>query len=205
MEEMAKGTVDAILEAGKQEFLTYGYEKASLRRIAANAQVTTGAIYGYFSGKEELFETLLGDGPRRLLEIYGQMHQDFKDLPAQEKKEGLTTTTEEEVPKLIHFVYDHFDEFKLLLCSGKPGMAEEYFAKLAAIEEKSCWDFLDAMREMGKEPPQLDDIFVHILCRSFFQQIQEYITHDVPRERAVECSVVMNRFQHAGWIRITGI
>ena len=51
MEDRYNGTVTAILEAGKKEFLTYGYEKASLRRIAKEASVTTGAIYGYFPGK----------------------------------------------------------------------------------------------------------------------------------------------------------
>ena len=54
MEDRYNGTVTAILEAGKKEFLTYGYEKASLRRIAKEASVTTGAIYGLFSGEESI-------------------------------------------------------------------------------------------------------------------------------------------------------
>ena len=60
----------AILEAGKQEFLKYGYEGASLRRIAREACVTTGAIYGYFPGKEALFEELTGDAADGLMEGY---------------------------------------------------------------------------------------------------------------------------------------
>ena len=53
-----RDTAAAILEAGRKEFMEYGYEKASLRRIAKEASVTTGAIYGYFAGKEALFAAL---------------------------------------------------------------------------------------------------------------------------------------------------
>ena len=46
-----RDTAAAILEASRKEFMEYGYEKASLRRIAKEASVTTGTIYGYFAGK----------------------------------------------------------------------------------------------------------------------------------------------------------
>ena len=39
-----RDTAAAILEASRKEFMEYGYEKASLRRIAKEASVTTGAI-----------------------------------------------------------------------------------------------------------------------------------------------------------------
>ncbi len=48
-----------ILNSAKKEFLTYGYQEASLRRICKNAGVTTGALYKRYSGKEALFGTLL--------------------------------------------------------------------------------------------------------------------------------------------------
>lgn len=45
------GTRERLLAAAKDEFLKYGYRGASLRRIAAVAGVTTGAIYGCFGSK----------------------------------------------------------------------------------------------------------------------------------------------------------
>lgn len=35
----------SILASAKKEFLAYGYEKASLRQICKQANVTTGALY----------------------------------------------------------------------------------------------------------------------------------------------------------------
>ena len=42
-----------ILKSAKEEFLSHGYEKASLKTICANAKVTTGALYKRYKSKEE--------------------------------------------------------------------------------------------------------------------------------------------------------
>lgn len=198
-------TAAAILEAGKREFLAYGYEKASLRRIAAKAGVTTGAIYGYFPGKEALFEALTGETAETLVETYVKVHKDFAALPPQEQPGMLAEITEEHIPQMIHYIYDHFDVFKLLLCCGAPGSKEYFFDRMAAVEEKSCWDFVDAMKALGRPVPELSETLIHILCRSFFQQLHEFVSHDVPREQALSCALVLSRFQHAGWLRIMEI
>jgi len=44
--------------AGKKEFLEKGFQGASMRGIAASLQVTTGAIYRYYTDKESIFEAL---------------------------------------------------------------------------------------------------------------------------------------------------
>ena len=44
-------TINNILKCAKAEFLEKGFKDASLRTIAKQAGVTTGAIYGYFKDK----------------------------------------------------------------------------------------------------------------------------------------------------------
>lgn len=48
-------TKEKLLASAKSEFLKKGYMKASLRKICANAEVTTGALYFFFKDKEDLF------------------------------------------------------------------------------------------------------------------------------------------------------
>lgn len=50
---------DAVLAAALSVFETKGLEEASIRLIAKAAGLTTGAIYPYFSGKEEIYAELL--------------------------------------------------------------------------------------------------------------------------------------------------
>ena len=48
-------TIAALLRAGRKRFGHEGYEAVGLGDIAADAQVTTGAIYHHFDGKKGLF------------------------------------------------------------------------------------------------------------------------------------------------------
>ncbi len=48
-----------ILEATERIFKRKGIEDASIRKIALEAGVITGAIYPYFDGKEEIYAELL--------------------------------------------------------------------------------------------------------------------------------------------------
>ena len=86
-----------------------------------------------------------------------------------------------------------------LLSSGARLSPTERRAALARMEEQSCFDFMDALKSMGHPVPEMKDSLIHILCRSFFQQIQEFVDHDVPREEAVSCALMLGKFQHAGW------
>lgn len=102
MGSRVNNTAADILEAGKKGFLTYGYEKASLRRIAREASVTTGAIYGYFPGKEALFDALTGDTAEELVDMYVKIHRDFAAVPPEEQPGRLTGITENYIPRMIH-------------------------------------------------------------------------------------------------------
>ena len=199
-----RDTAAAILEARK-EFMEYGYEKASLRRIAKEASVTTGAIYGYFAGKDALFAALTEDAAEELVELYTKVHSDFASLPPEEQPDMLNVVTEECVPWLVNYVYDHFEAFKLLLCCGAPGCGERFFDRLAEVEEQSCHDFVAAVEQMGYPVPKLGDALIHIVCSTFFRQIQEFVDHDIPREEAMSCSLILSRFQHAGWKKILNL
>ncbi len=55
-----------ILEAARRVFKRSGIEGASIRKIAREAGVTTGAIYPYFDGKEEIYAELLSESLKHL-------------------------------------------------------------------------------------------------------------------------------------------
>ena len=48
--------IESILNAARKLFLKKGYLGATMRDIALEAELSTGAIYVYFSGKDEIYE-----------------------------------------------------------------------------------------------------------------------------------------------------
>lgn len=51
---------DAILKSARAEFFEYGFEAASIERIAAAANVSKVTIYNHFQNKENLFSAMVG-------------------------------------------------------------------------------------------------------------------------------------------------
>lgn len=50
---------NSILDASKKEFFTYGYENASMRRIAFKAKMTVGNLYRYYDSKAAINEAIV--------------------------------------------------------------------------------------------------------------------------------------------------
>lgn len=55
-----------VLDAARSAFFELGLDGASLREIARRAGYTPGAIYSYFSSKEDIYGALLGESLTRL-------------------------------------------------------------------------------------------------------------------------------------------
>jgi AcrR family transcriptional regulator len=56
----------AILDAARDLFVSEGYQNVSLRKIAERIEYSPAAIYGYFSGKDDIFFALAEEGFRLL-------------------------------------------------------------------------------------------------------------------------------------------
>ncbi len=65
-----------ILEAAKQVFDDKGYRQATMDDVARKLNVSKGALYLYFSSKEELFEAICRTEPLALKDI---LYSSFKD------------------------------------------------------------------------------------------------------------------------------
>jgi AcrR family transcriptional regulator len=77
-----------ILLVASEEFAALGYEKASLNTIIARCGMSKGAMYYYFSDKDDLYETVLDDFLARLFEIWSggadDRHRPFDEVRTRE-------------------------------------------------------------------------------------------------------------------------
>ena len=115
MSEVEQTTLNLILSAAMQEFLEKGFKSASLRNIVKTAGVTTGAFYGYYDSKEDLFEALVGEHYNFLLSRFCRAQKEFADIPPEEQPDNLTSTSGECMYEMLLYAYEHLNEFKLIL------------------------------------------------------------------------------------------
>jgi len=85
----ARATVEAVLDAGAQVLVEYGYASASTNRIAEIAGVSIGSLYEYFPGKEAIFAELRR---REGLKTYRMLVQEPRPNSPESVLQHLVTT-----------------------------------------------------------------------------------------------------------------
>ncbi|MFV0413710.1 MAG: TetR/AcrR family transcriptional regulator [Oscillospiraceae bacterium] len=202
---MEGSTQGRLLAAGKTEFLQKGFKNASLRTIAGQAGVTTGAIYGYYPDKAALFHALVEQPAHQLRSWYLSVQQQFDAYPAEYKEKQMHGYANKALIAFVDYVYENFDAFKLVVCCSAGTEYEHYIDSLIEIEVEHTRRFIEALRSMGHKVPPIDSNMNHILSGAFYYGIFETVAHDMPKEQAFQYIQMLNEFYSAGWNTILGL
>lgn len=162
-------TQEKIKIVATTEFLVNGYLGASLRKIAKAANVTTGAMYGYYKNKEALFN-----------ELVEEVAKQFKD-------EYLNHDIDQ---KMIDYIYQHFDVFRLLICSSEDTRYENYLDDL--VDEKA-----KQFKQLG-----IDDKLIHIINHAYLFGVFEIVRHQMTKDQAEVFVNDLQEFYQAGWHKL---
>ncbi|MCC8122751.1 MAG: TetR/AcrR family transcriptional regulator [Oscillospiraceae bacterium] len=198
-------TQSRILEAGKSEFLQKGFENASLRAIAKEAGVTTGAIYGYYPDKAALFGALVSEPTHQLRVFYLSVQQEFDALPPDVKAHSMHEYSSRSLEDFIGYIYAHFDAFKLVVSCSAGTEYEHYIDSLIEVEVYYTQRYISAMREAGYAVPDVEEQMNHILSSAQYYGIFETVAHDMSKEKALQYIHTLYDFYSAGWDAILGL
>lgn len=205
MATKAEETQRNILETAKTHFLSDGLTGASLRNIVKDAGLTTGAFYKYYPTKEALFDALTDPYLEHIYEIYDQVIAEFEKLSADDQTKNMASISDEGMEEMLNYVYDHYDNFKLLLKCGDSGKYEDFIHGMVAREIKSSHRYLEKMKEEGVEVPVVDDSLMHMIYTGFFSSIFQIIEHDIDRITAKENIKQLKQFNIGGWERLWNV
>lgn len=143
-------TKEKLLKSAKSEFLEKGYMKSSLRKICANAEVTTGALYFFFEGKEDLFAAIVEPPLKTLTEVLiHHFTEDVSLLSTPGFTENYSIEDEKEHQELgktlVHHLYENYDAFMLLLTKAQGSRFENCVDVFVDMIEKNYKDMADNM------------------------------------------------------------
>ncbi|WP_066686523.1 TetR/AcrR family transcriptional regulator [Christensenella intestinihominis] len=197
-------TLNLIFSAAMQEFLEKGFKSASLRNIVKTAGVTTGAFYGYYHSKEDLFEALVGEQYDFLLDRFRKAQKEFAEIPPEEQPNNLSDVSGECMYEMLLYAYKHLNEFKLILCRSQGTRFSKLIDEMVEIETKGTHDYLAVLEKLGRPSPHIDERLEHILITGMFNTFFELIIHEMPIEEAKYYLKEMRAFYTAGWMKIMG-
>lgn len=197
-------TLERIHWAAKAEFLEKGYKDASLRNIVKSVGMTTGAFYGYYKSKEELFDALAGEHYAYLLNCFQKAQTEFASLPRERQPEVMSDISGACMFEMLHYAYEHLEECKLILCCSEGTKYSGIIDEMVRIEVESTHAYLKVLKELGRPSPQIDPTLEHILITGMFHTFFELVIHEMPLKDAENYVKEMRAFYTAGWMKIMG-
>ena len=200
MARQLEGVSERILNCAKAEFLDKGYTDASLRSIAAAADTSTNSIYVRFGDKEGLFsaivEPALNEMTERFLKIQEEFHRmdstaqsahmaeyadacDRPSLPLNNYAQSahMAEYADGGTMELVDYMYDHLDEFRLLLDASYGTRFHNFIDELVRIEVEYTYKYMETVGYPTHLGDTLTEKLLHIVTTSRFESIFEVIRH----------------------------
>ena len=134
-----------IVEAAKKEFERCGFKEASMRNIAAEAGMSASGLYKHFPSKEEMFASLVEP-------VKAEFEREYRERERREYAElgsGKPEISAEQTGGnrwAMEYIYDHLEEFRLLVIKSGGTMYENYIHDVAKLEETSTLAFISELR-----------------------------------------------------------
>ncbi len=196
------GTHKKIVTSAKKEFLEQGFEKASMRKIAAQAGITAGGLYKHFPTKEAMFEALveptLKEYYRRDVELTNIAIQQI----AKQKFDLFRTASDSGNREVLDYIYHRFDEFQLMFNRSAGTKYETIRHDLVMLEVSGAKRLIEALRKQEIPIQEFNDEQLHILYSTALTPLFEIVTHGYPYEKALTFIDLMADAMNFGWEKI---
>lgn len=201
MQEHVPDTLEKIQKAALDEFSQKGFRGASLRQIVKQAGVTTGAFYGYFSSKEALFASIVEPHATALMGRFMEAQISFAELPEAEQPAHMGQDSGAYLHWMVEYICHHRAPVKLLLCCAEGTDYEQFVHRMVEVEVESTLQYMEVLRRLGQNVPEIDRQLCHILASGMFSGIFEVVIHDMPYKQALRYTEQLREFYTAGWLK----
>ena len=205
MAESSIETKKKLLESAKKEFLEKGFMNASLRTIAANAGVTTGAMYRHFKDKDAFFCALVDD----VIDYVTQMvmlantenHQLFDQMAI---KTHMAFETES-ASHLIDYMYENFDVFTLLLTKSAGSTHEHFQDEICDLYTQNFDKIYKWMYKNKIATKKIPQMTVHTIASTVINAYCEIILHKMEKKDALAFIYSIIEYSNYGCMHMMGI
>ena len=198
------GVYEKILECAKKEFLEKGFEGASLRVIAQEAGTSTNSIYVRFKDKEGLFSAIVEPVLNRMLERFLKIQEDFHHMDSAAQTAHMAEYADGGTAELVEYMYDHLEEFQLLLDASYGTRFHNFVDELVRIEVEYTYKYMETAGVPTRLGDALTEKLLHIVTTSRFESIFEVIRHGMSREEAAEYIELLSRYHRTGFFAVFG-
>ena len=185
---------DGIIQAAYAEFLTYGFQKASLHKIAEKAGVTTGAIYTRYKNKDALFVSLLQDFFETMKTLFTPIVEEYEKAKRIAKSEDILRAINAEEQVYFRLLTEHRDDCTLFFCRSDGSSIETMLHELMDQKAEQTVEFFSHI--YGKAP---NADAIRLLMGAQFWYFRQLLDKHLEEDEMFACLQAILNFTNAGW------
>lgn len=194
---------EKIISSARKEFMTYGFQDASMRRIAADAGMSVSGLYKHFPSKEEMFAALVEPAYHGLVEMYRESADNMHRILSAADLSHVWETSNE-TAWIMKYVYENFDAFKLIVCKAEGTRYENFLHDAAQLGEESTLAFIEQFRSKGANLNDFSMKEFHLLTTTYIDAIFQAVRHDFTRDEARHYAGTLDQFFTLSWKNFFG-
>lgn len=190
-----------VMAAASEEFLEYGFEKASMRRVGERCGFTAAGLYRHCRDKADLFDQLVSPAVER---IKAWMDTHLTKYLAAVQDEGNLQWQDSWVDMMREIVYPHMDDYYLLLTCSSGTKYENFLHDLTQTAQERTLRYLPVLREKGLAIRAISPMEMHLLFSAYVTALFEPVIHRYTLDESMRCLETVEAFFLPGWKALFG-
>ena len=211
---VSEETKSRLLQAAAQEFYSCGYSGSSLRRICQNAQVTTGALYFFFDGKDDLFEAVISMVTvpiKQKLTAHYASEQEIMQSPFVNPVPDIEVFIQQLVNKeddlevfhaIIHAYFRNQMLFDIVLRNQAHPAVAKFMEEITAMTEAQMAKLFQMIQCLYPKREPLDPFGIHWLARLQIESVLGMISSGFTEEEAMFHAQTVLQILKGGFINL---
>ena len=187
-------TKTLILKSAKKYFLKYGYQAAPLRKSVSEAGFTPGALYGYFTSKEELFYAVTDPLAKRVTDILERIRNEINTLPKKERLHGMGKVYYPHISEIVDILISDRDAVKLIVNGAKGTKYENFLNTIAEQNAKNI--------NKDKTLRLIKAQTMEILMEEYIATLFRLIISDKDRKTIIRCMELIGKIYEKGIVAL---
>lgn len=192
---------ERIMVTAREEFMAYGFEQASMRRIGQRCGMTAAGIYRHCRDKADLFDQLVAPAIARLDDWLDAHIHRYLDAVQGDKTAQWNNS---EIDMMREVIYPHMDEYRLLLTAAQGTKYERFLHDLTEASQAQMLQYLPMLKAQGLAIRDITPRELHLLLSAYTTALFEPVVHNYPLEEALRSLELIEAFFLPGWKALLG-
>ena len=190
-----------VMAAARDEFMEYGFEKASMRRVGERCGLTAAGLYRHCRDKEDLFDQLVAPAIERL---QSWMDTHLTKYLTSVQNEGNLKWQDSWIDMMRDVVYPHVEDYHLLLTCSSGTKYESFLHDLTQTAQDQTLHYLPILRQRGLAIRDISPMEMHLLFSAYVTALFEPVIHRYSPDESMRCLETIEAFFLPGWKALFG-